>query len=42
MKGIEELNKLTSETEMFWVTLIIGNVVLVAFIVGAVVGAMKA
>ena len=40
MKGIEELNKLTSETEMFWVTLIIGTVVLVAFIVGAVVGAM--
>ena len=40
MKGLEELNKLTSETEMFWVTLIIGDVVLVAFIVGAVVGAM--
>lgn len=40
MKGLEELGKLTSDTRMFWVTLIIGGAVLLAFIAGAVVGAM--
>lgn len=42
MKGMDELNKLTSETELFWVTLIVGGAVLMAFVAGAVVGAMMA
>lgn len=42
MKFIDELEKFASETEMFWVTLIIGGAVLLSFIAGAVVGAMTA
>ena len=39
MKGLEELNKLTTGPEMFWYPVVIGCVV-VAFIAGAVVGGM--
>ena len=40
MKGLEELNKLTDEPKMFWYPVVIGCVVVVAFIAGEVVGGM--
>lgn len=40
MNGLDELGKLADDSEMFWVAIIVGGVVLAALIVGVVVGAM--
>lgn len=38
MSGLDELDKLTDDAELFWVTIAIGGAVLMAFVAGLVVG----